>query len=187
MRCLRCGLPSGGRRACAALGAPRAGVCECVGPSRSDSRVGKCDCHGGCVRQLAGEILWSDKTEPEGGLQAGDRLRRVTAFGASDDVRGRGGSKAQPAPCAAKVGHGRDHRFFPGRPCPHAGQARFIAGSNDRSSPSSKYTRWRPRPETRRACPHSGQKCVVLGAAVPEGAGRCGDAISVAISPPPRC
>ena len=49
--------------------------------------------------------------------------------------------------------------FFPGRPCPHAGHTRFMTGSCDRWSLSSKYTRWRPSPDRRGIVP-------ALGAAV---------------------
>jgi hypothetical protein len=58
---------------------------------------GKCDRDGGCVGQLVGEVLWSDEAEADDRLQAGDRLWRVAAFRASNDV-GRGcGCEVQPA------------------------------------------------------------------------------------------
>jgi len=59
------------------------------------------------VGQLVWEVLWSDEAEAEGALQAGDCLRRVTAFGAGGDVGRGGGSEAQSAVWAANVDHGR--------------------------------------------------------------------------------
>lgn len=104
----------------AAPGAPPAGECRCAGRSRSGSRLGRCDRHAGCGGQLVGEVVRSDETKAEGVLQAGGRLGRVTAFGASSHVRRGGGSEAQPAGWAAAVGRGHGHAgSFPGRPCPH--------------------------------------------------------------------
>src|SRR5205823_14495309 len=98
-------------------------------------------------------VLEPEDTEPDGTFEAG---RWLTAFRASNQIRPGGGGEAQPATWAAEVGHVIT-AFLPGRPRPHAEQRRFITGSSDRWSPSSKYTRWRPPPNTRRACPQSGQ------------------------------
>jgi hypothetical protein len=56
---------------------------------------------------------------------------------------------------------GDQNGFFPGRPYPHSGHTRFVTGSSERSSSNSEYTRWRPRPDTRRACLHRGHLYVV--------------------------
>lgn len=195
-RCLRrrvdtgigCGRPSRGRRACAELGGRRGGEWGCADRSRSRFRLGKCDRAGGWVGQLVGEVLRSDETEAERALQAGDRFGRVTAFGASGDVRGRGGGEAQPAAWAAEAGQGHGGLFLGGA-FSHAGQTRFITGFSERSSSSSKYTRWRPSPDTRRMGPHSGQVYVGLGSGSLVGVSRSGGAIRVALAIwlPPRC
>src|SRR5207302_1838302 len=127
--------------------------------SRSlSARLTECDRDGGCVWEIVGEVLGSDETEAEGSLEGGGRLRRVTAFGAGSDVGRGGGSEAQPAAWAAGVGHVLGSRsVLPRQSVPHTGHTRFITGLSARSSVSSKYTRWRPRPDTRRACPHFGQ------------------------------
>jgi len=85
---------------------------------------------------------------------AGDRLRRVTILWASSDAGS--GSRSGPRPTArpANLGYGWGHaRFLPGRPCPQTGHTQFVTGSSAGASMSSKYTRWRPRPDTGRTCP----------------------------------
>jgi hypothetical protein len=107
---------------------------------------------GGRLGQFVGEILRSDESETQGAL-AGHLLRRLAAFRASRDVRRGRWCEAQPAVWAAEVGH---RGFFPGRPCPHSGQTRSMIGRSEGLSSSSKYTRWRPSPDTRRPCQQSG-------------------------------
>ena len=52
------------------------------------------------------------------------------------------------------VGEHPDHGpFLPARARPHPGQTRFITGSSNRMTPTSKYTRWWLSPNTRSACP----------------------------------
>lgn len=136
--------------------------CEgCVGAGRSRSRstrIGNRERDGDRLGQRVRNILESEDPEPDDALKA-RRLRRLTALRAGSQVGPGGGSEAQPAVRAAEVGHERDPAgFLPGRPRPHPGQAPFITGSTDRSSSRSKYTRWRPTPDTRRTCPHSAQR-----------------------------
>jgi hypothetical protein len=47
--------------------------------------------------QLVWKVLGSDESEAERALQAGDELRRLAAFGASNQARPRCGSEPQPA------------------------------------------------------------------------------------------
>jgi hypothetical protein len=92
-------------------------TCESVMIALRPARIRDRD--GGCVGELVGEVLWSDKAEADDALQTGDRLRRVTAFGAGSDVGRGGGCEAQPAAWAANVGHGSgSHSVFPRQAVP---------------------------------------------------------------------
>jgi hypothetical protein len=77
---------------------------------------------------------------------------------------------------------------FPGSPRPQPGQTRFNTGSSSAVFASSKYTRCRPPPNTRRTCPHS-QRCSALRPEPAPGRACSGGVIRVipAIGPPPRC
>jgi hypothetical protein len=145
------------RRARAGCGAPLGEGCGGAGRSRSRSaRAGDRERGDNCFGQRVRNILKSEDAKPNRPLEAG-RLRRVTALGASSQARPRGGCEPQPAVWAASLGHGDPGPFLPGRPWPHREQTPLITGSAACSSSISKYTRCRPRPDTRRTCPHSGQ------------------------------
>jgi hypothetical protein len=106
--CPRRGGQRRGRRGLAASGAPPGEEFGCADRSRSRSaRLGNQDRDCDFVGELVGEVLGSDETEAERALQADDRLRWLTAFGASNDARRRGGSEVQPAAWAASGGHNR--------------------------------------------------------------------------------
>ena len=155
---LRGGRQRRSRRARAGSGAPPGEGRVSAGRSRSRcARAGNGERDGDRLGQRVRNVLEPEDTEPDGAFKAG-RLRLLAASRASSEVRPRGGSEPQPAAWAAKVGHERGHiPFLPGKPWPHTGQTRLITECSDRSSSSSKYTRCRPRPDTRRTCPHSGQ------------------------------
>ena len=113
----------------------------CVGAGRSrprSTRIGNRERDGDRLGQRVRNILGPEDPKPDHASKAG-RLRWLTALRAGSQVGPGGGSEAQPAVRAAKVGHERDPAgFLPGRPRPHPGQAPFISGSTDRSSSSSK-------------------------------------------------
>jgi len=168
------------------------------------TRIRGRDRNGNCLGQRVRNVVQPEQAKSDHTLRPGHCLGRLAARWASGKVRRGSGGETQPAVRTANVGHSRSfpmnsfafraspgchhHRFFPGRSRPHSGQTRFITGSSSPVLPGSKYTRWRPPPNTRRTCPHS-QRCSAFRSELRETRGSSVDAISVALATgsPPRC
>lgn len=129
-------------------------------------------------------VLSSPCRSCSGSPHAGHAIRHAPAAGVKRSRQSRQQAWVTVAPFRYE-GSGRDARrhgrFFPGSPRPHSGQARFITGSSNRGVPGSKYTRWRPTPNTRRTCPHS-QRYSPVRSDTPETGGSSAGATAVRLT-----